>query len=119
MNRSRGPRNGIKWERRQAPRLVVPEGVTINVRIECDDGTLWPAKCLNIGLAGINVQSPLQHIPIPKAKLGQKVFLTLKLESEVVNKVPGFFGMAPNTGWGFSCLSPPRELPSKKTIFAI
>ena len=100
MNMGRGSRNWIqgedsgKWiknwkklNRRHTPRLVVPEGTTISVTLEFDDGTIWPAKCLNISLGGILVQFPPRHIP--KVNIDWQVLLTLTLESEIVSKVPG------------------------------
>jgi len=82
-----GPSDWGKWEQRQTPRRVVPEGVTISVELELDDATLWTGQCRDLSLAGILVEFPDQHIP--QVIVDKKVLLTLSQSGEIAGKVPG------------------------------
>lgn len=82
-----GSSHGKKWQQRHAPRLAVPDEVSIGIELEFDDEILWQAQCLDISLTGMLVEFPALHVPPVNAE--RKVLLTLKLNGTVAGKVPG------------------------------
>lgn len=79
--------SGFREWRRKIPRMEVPEGITITVDLEFEDGTTCSAKCLNLNQSGLLVEILPKHLNQVKAE--KKILLSLTLKNEKTGMMPG------------------------------
>ena len=71
---------------RQLPRLSVPVDLPLKVEVVDSDETPWPARCLNIHLAGILLEFTTDKIPL--LAIDSKVLITIQFNREIAVKIP-------------------------------